>query len=445
MKKLLLTLTALFTLSFAQASHFAGGYITAVCNDDPNTSQVEYLLSATVAFDHGGAPAPSTLSIQYPGGPAALNQVSNYFVTVGSYTVNIIRYEKVVSLQPNTQYNFEYSICCRPAGIVNLTGQPSIYINTTLNTGASCNSTPVLLTPVALNWPRAVYWNTTFTSFDFDGDSLVYALDTPMSSANQQVPGYFEPHIPNGSPSIDPNTGLFTYGVDTSGFIQMRTSVAAYDASGTNNSTVNIEFTIGTNMANSNFPGFMNLQVDVNVGQADEFTFDVAKNDTLTFVASADSSVNANVYYPSFVDQNQVFVDVQQMKHTAVTAVDFSWFPTQADAGMEFPVVVRFESEGFSKDYTFTAKSQNSVGLMELDELNATLYPNPVSDRIHLEFDGDVKSVSIMTTSGQIVDGRQVDSGTQELDMPISLESGVYFIQLHGADGGVKTLPMIVK
>lgn len=443
MKKTLLALGALALSTLAaDASHLKGGLITATCADDPNTSDVEYQVDGILLRDITGAAAPQNMNVTLSSGSTeSLAPQGSYMIPYGSGVLEVHVYSSIIALPANAVVDIVYSSCCRPSSIANIPGSPSLYFNSVVNTNAGCNSTPNFLTPPVSVWPDQTPWASSFAAYDLDGDSLVYTLETPMDGPNNNISGYtMPPSMAGGAPTLDASTGVFTYTADGQGLYGLAYVVEAYDANGTMTGSVRLDGVIGVILPPAgNLISVTPPSTVVN----GVFTFASGANDTLVLNATSDSSLTASVYFPPYVDSNEVYVNVDVYKIGTTAEVSFAWDPAVYD-GTEFPVVVRFESETFAQDYTFMAKSQSSIGVEEV-EIDWAIYPNPASDALNIRSEVPFTGIRVIDVNGREMMVQNTDAPVNEMNVGLQLAPSVYFLQLTDENGNVHTESLIVK
>ncbi|NVK04497.1 MAG: T9SS type A sorting domain-containing protein [Flavobacteriia bacterium] len=447
MKKALLTLTALLGLSvMASASHMMGGYIAATCADDPNTTPLEYKVQAYLIYDLAGIAYPQQITVSDGnGGTETLLQVSATTIQLGTYTADVVLYEATVDLMANTTYDFSYSTCCRSQAFQNINGSAAIYFNTMISTGSSCNSSPSMLTPLALTWPQNLPWFSAFTTVDPDWDFLFYELDELQDAAGSSIPYDTTAYGANGWPALDSVTGIFTMTAPNLGFYGIGFVIHAVDGSGQVTSTTRVDFPIGVlpppSSAGSNF-----IQIGVPAAVTNGYAnFNVSAPDTIYSGCYSDSSVSAQVFYPNSVDSNEVYIDIQSQKHAGSATVEFSWAPTVSGSIDEFPVVIRYESEGWSKDYVFMARKNNDVGTEELEVNALKLYPNPSTGSFTLEFEAGARNLRVLDLQGRAIASESIDANSTSISKDLDLESGVYFVEVEFANGSVAVQALVIE
>lgn len=426
-----------------------GGYIAAICDDDPNTSTVEYKLQAYLIYDLGGVQYPNAVNLQEAQGQTfQLTQASATTIQLGTYNADVVLYESTVALNANTMYDIGYSTCCRSGAFVNLGNAMSstMYFNTVFFTGAGCNSTPAMLAPLALNWPQNVPWFTSFAAVDLDWDFLFYDFDTIQTAPGMSLAYDTTAYDTIGRPALDSLAGVFTMLAPNTGFYGFGFVIYALDASGQLTSATRVDFPIGVVPPPASAGGGNFIQIGVPSTVLNSVaTFNVSNPDTLYMGAYSDSSVSAHVFYPASVDSNEVYVDIQSLKQAGSATVEFSWAPTTAGGVSEFPVVVRYESEGWEKDYVFIARKNNDVGVGEFEETSLTLYPNPSEGAFTLEFEEGANEMKVHDLQGRLVASTSIDPNSTVVTSQLELESGIYFVSVEFENGSVAVQALIVE
>ena len=78
------------------------------------------------------------------------------------------------------------------------------------------------------------------------------------------------------------------------------------------------------------------------------------------------------------------------------------------------------------------------VGIDELDGSDINIYPNPANDFVNLEFGNEVKTITIMNFTGQIVYTNENVSTQKILRINTStFEAGIYIVQIETSNGMV--------
>lgn len=456
MKKLLLSLVALTMSTGLWASHLLGGQISVQCADDTSTSLLEYQATLVLLRDASGIPLGTTQSVTYssPGTASAyasLQQVLTFTLPfTGSRSVEVHVFQGMLQLQQNNMYTFEWGECCRPMGINNIpnSGGVSMHYMAQLNT-ANCNSTPFFLLPPVLLWPDGIPWIGAAPALDTDGDSLYYNLDVPYEqtqSGGMPVAGYtLPPSMPGGAPTLHPNLGVFSYTADGQGSYSLVYEVEAYDngqMTGMIRREVYIDvvpFGPGGSFAVSPAVGITGGAYNWTAGVSDTLVFEGMSSNT-------QADIQAQYFVPDYVDTSDIHFSFSQFKNASNTEAKFSWSPALSDVGMEFPVVIRFEYDGFVWDETFRASaSASSIGLEEADRADIRVFPNPAVDQFSVVTDRPMRDMQIVHSSGKVVRSVDLSSVSGEWTGSTPETKGVYFIRFTDREGNTWTESLIVR
>ena len=182
MKKLLLLIVLILTMSQTQATHLMGGQMTS-----QNVGGLYYQITLTLYRDSLGVPMGTTQGITYTDSTGNFVIATHYVTYDPLLTVNIGNgVERYVFTDTITfpfvgKFKAWTSNCCRNAAILNLPNPASneMYLDVDI-TADSSNSSPVFLnepiTVAQLNQPFS--YNP--LPYDVDGDSLSWQLDVPM-------------------------------------------------------------------------------------------------------------------------------------------------------------------------------------------------------------------------------------------------------------------------
>ena len=79
--------------------------------------------------------------------------------------------------------------------------------------------------------------------------------------------------------------------------------------------------------------------------------------------------------------------------------------------------------------------SNHSVAIIEAEQLDYSMYPNPANTSVNLKFEkaANQTRVGVFSASMQLIDEIDVASGTTELSISIEhLSRGVYFVSFNG-------------
>jgi hypothetical protein len=98
-------------------------------------------------------------------------------------------YADTINLSPCSNWKISFSECCRNGAPINVTSpsSSSFYIESTLNNSFSENSSPVFSYQPLMVIPYTAPICINNTSYDYDGDSIVYSLVAPSFTTNQSA------------------------------------------------------------------------------------------------------------------------------------------------------------------------------------------------------------------------------------------------------------------
>ena len=224
MKKLLFLLLIVgISYSSSKATHLMGSELTAelISGDD-------YLVTLTVYRDTLGIPMSlhQTLNVDSMG-TAYGTYVMDFDSTTGQlimgpYGIEMYTFTDTITLPGPASYSISWLYCCRNGAILNCANPlgESMMLKTTVATYGSTgsNSTPVFLAPPVAFVSHNMPWQYNPLPFDADGDSLVWAIDTPKTSGYNNVNGWVTPSADSLNPySVDPVTGEVSWTPDMLG------------------------------------------------------------------------------------------------------------------------------------------------------------------------------------------------------------------------------------
>jgi uncharacterized repeat protein (TIGR02059 family) len=84
-------------------------------------------------------------------------------------------------------------------------------------------------------------------------------------------------------------------------------------------------------------------------------------------------------------------------------------------------------------EMAYESSQTDTLSTTSLEERIITIYPNPASNYINVSFNEPLlvnNIIRIFNISGKIVLEEKLDSGTQDLQIPINLKPGVYIVQV---------------
>lgn len=375
----------LFLPNTAQASHALGGDITYECvgpntynvilsfyrdceGITPSTTQILYYESVSCGLSGQITLTQSTGCVNAGTGQGGGTQVQSGLcgssgVTTscagGSFPgVQIYTYCATLTLPAACpDWVISYSECCRNSAITNLSGASSYdqYIEATINnstavTASGCNSSPIFTNEPSGLFCAGFQYCYNHGVVDFDGDSLVFTLITPLDDSNNPIPyasGYSvnQPMlVAPGSFTFDPATGNMCFeptqqqaavitvqvdeyrninGVPTLVGTTMRDVqfqvLASSNCSGGQPSSPAVGSPTGAGIIDS---------VSVQMCPGNVVTFDVTSTDPNGNLLTMTSNVSSAIPGATFT--------VNPNGTDTFTVGTFTWAPGQGDAGLNF-------------------------------------------------------------------------------------------------------------
>lgn len=190
----------------AQASHLAGAELSYTC-----LGNNRYQVTLKLYQDCNGINLPNSINLGITGSGTCSGFLPSVLVTLGS-TVEVptvcesqmsqtncnsgsfpgfkeLTYTGVLDLSiypTGCTWTLSYSNCCRNGSITNLSSpsSQSLYIETALLDGSiTCNSSPSFANMPIFMTCDSINYNLSNSVIEADGDSIVYSLAAPLSSA----------------------------------------------------------------------------------------------------------------------------------------------------------------------------------------------------------------------------------------------------------------------
>lgn len=136
---------------------------------------------------------------------------------------------------------------------------------------------------------------------------------------------------------------------------------------------------------------------------------------------------------------------------TCVKRVDFTGsspvvmdLPTVAGTVYYINVGDRGNTDTVEDVFTITIEKVTSLGILEVNDKKETIevYPNPFKDILNIVKPYNVKSVSILDSSGRLM--KTIDNPSSELQLR-DLKQGMYFVVLNMKDGSKQTVKAIKR
>lgn len=350
-KQLLLIVLSLFSYG-AFATHMLGGELTW-----KKTANGQYIFELRLYKDCGAGTAGfgPTQTITGPNGTITLNLVSQVDISpicigagqiscgvsmsgMGAVEMHTYRNSTPISLQgtpPAAGWDFVHMTCCRPTSIVNMTGAGSsqYYIKSTMYPGASASSPYFTVTPTQILTPGNNTYSVRAESAD-PQDSVYHTLVGARVSASaigNYAAGFSgaspfpssSSNAANGSLSIDGNSGLISYDIQTAtnGLYVISVDVEQW-RNGVLIGRVNREFSViyySPSSSNDAPDTYIDTAMFGQVNQLSDYAYKayVTVGDTLNFKISAS---DFGIDPVTFQAQNISF-------HAQGSSLDTSWSP----------------------------------------------------------------------------------------------------------------------
>lgn len=337
-KQLLLIVLSLFSYG-AFATHMLGGELTW-----EKTANGQFIFELRLYKDCGVGTAGfgTTQSITGPNGTISLSLVSQLDISptcigagqllcgssssgMGAVEMHTFRNTVPVTLQgtpPAAGWDFVHTTCCRPTTLVNLSGPGSTnyYIKSTMYPGASASSPYFTVAPTQMLTPGNHTYSVRAES-DNPQDSIFHTLVgvRVSASSNGSYQTGFSGTSPfpnsatnaaNGAVSIDGNSGLISYDIQTAtnGMYALGVDVEQW-RNGVLISRVNREFSVIYNGSSTNSQPYTYIDTSAysRVQQISNYAYKayVTVGDTLNFVVSAsDFDLDPNTFLPQNISFN---------------------------------------------------------------------------------------------------------------------------------------------
>ena len=90
-----------------------------------------------------------------------------------------------------------------------------------------------------------------------------------------------------------------------------------------------------------------------------------------------------------------------------------------------------------------TLDEESSVDEMSILELS--IYPNPSNGLLNISSSVDVDNIQLLDVAGRVVFQTTINSKQAQVDIPSSVENGVYFLKLSGKNGITQTKKLVLK
>lgn len=443
-KNLLVIACLLFSSASSFATHLMGGQITA-----RNLGGLTYEVTLTAYRDTLGIPMYLTTLFHYTetGGTWALDKTIN--LSAPAYFgngVEVYTYTDTITLPASGSYDVWYEDCCRNCALLNMTSPcaESFHLQCTFMAD-STNSSPVFLNPPIPVAQENVAFNYNPLPFDADGDSIVWALDTPLTSGSAYVTGYTVPSSDTSMPfTMNPATGEISFLPNLLGHHEVSVLVTEYRGGvviGQIRRDMQIIVIPSINLppivtGNSNI--FPYSGKSFNIPQSSAFTLTVTATDN----DNGSVSINAHGEPFQFAANPASFSVINSTGYSTATV---NWTPTLSQARvlpyiMALRVQESFGGYTFENDITYQLRvGPSAVSVIENIKADAisNIYPNPSRGNFAVEL--NMKNAGTVTLRVQNLVGQQmavissvnVNAGVNLIDVNnLRLENGKYFVSI---------------
>ena len=446
MKKLLLTLIlGLGLTNYASASHMMGGQITV-----EHVSGMDYRVVYTAYRDMTGIPIAQVASISFVDSVSGTSFIVpihyDSLVTVLVPGVEEYVYDSIVTFPNAGTWYISYEECCRNAAILNMSSPASeshhFYSIVLID---STNSTPVFLNPPIVMAQENVPFYYNPLPFDFDGDSIAWSLDVPLSSNGVPVAGYVLPSSDSLVPfNMDPLTGEITFLPNLLGHFQVSVRVKEY-RNGVQIGEITRDMQLIV-VQSLNVPAV--LMISSNSAPFNGKTYTIAPNAAFSMTVSIFDQDNQGLTLAGrgeafSLASNPAMLSVVNGASSATATV--SWSPNSTQARTAPYVIGLRVSENFGN---MVFQSDVSVSLrvgVEVTGVNEnsndaqlSVSPNPAADQFNIQFVS--KSNSDVTVDVMTIDGKsaaqfvntEIAAGLNVIQVNnLHLAKGIYIVRLN--------------
>lgn len=419
--------------------------------------------------------APSSMSLTMPmdsNSSGFLIQGVQYGVEIYNYSSDVGLLDSIFAANGNGRYRFYTNECCRNNAIQNLTVKTDMIIHCEYTyDNMSTNQSPRYLAIPIFFGPINNAWVYNPLPFDPDADSLAWAIDTPVCSANSSTGAYIycggystPPAATSGPFTLNPVTGQLDWtpsmlgnfvasfivteyrnGIEIGNSIRDMQYIVVPDSN--NNGPVAMpEFipVTGYGVGNQNSSSSFNYQYYY-PGSPMTFTvgaMDQNNNDVLSMSAFSNLLNNNN--------SNAAFSYMPTGNGNIVNGT-FTWTPP-ANETRDQTVVIRASDGNFSKDFTIVLKkfeAPTAINDMDTKQMDITVYPNPAKANSDISFkvvsQESMKDIQlrIVDLTGKIVatqEMKTISAGVSSIQLNQNLQAGFYLAQFIDAKENKKQL-----
>ncbi|MBK9638646.1 MAG: T9SS type A sorting domain-containing protein [Bacteroidetes bacterium] len=446
MKKLLLTLIlGLGLTNFASASHMMGGQITV-----EHISGMDYRVVYTAYRDMTGIPIAQVASISFVDSVSGTSFIVpihyDTLVTVLVPGVEEYVYDTVVTFPNAGSWYISYEECCRNAAILNMTnpsGESHHFYSIVLID--STNSTPVFLNPPIVMAQENVPFYYNPLPFDFDGDSIAWSLDVPLSSNGVPVAGYVLPSSDSLVPfNMDPITGEITFLPNMLGHFQVSVRVKEY-RNGVQIGEITRDMQLIV-VQSLNVPAV--LMISSNSAPFNGKSYTIAPNASFSMNVTIFDQDNQGLILAGrgeafSLTSNPAMLSVVNGVSSATATI--SWTPNSTQARTAPYVIGLRVSENygnmvFQSDVSVSLRVGLGVtGINEnSNDAQLSLSPNPAADQFNIQFvsksNSDV-AIDVMTIDGKSTAqfiNTEIAAGLNVIQVNnLHLAKGIYIVRLN--------------
>ncbi len=485
MKKLSLLLCFLLCAFASQATHLMGGDITVY----RDSATQKYFVKVVHYRDTIGIPAAAQLTcklVQWlPASNVWGNQI-NFNIDLdpaasGSalpsfpYGVEVYTYRDslpTITLQPGSKYLLTVEHCCRNGAIMNtsapLTESMVLYTNFQMP-ATGTNTSPQFLAMPIVYLPVNTAWTYNPLPYDVDGDSITWAIDTPVNMLApgpgpngllyDYVAGYTAPYAaPSGPFSINGTTGQVSWMPNTQGNFVASFAITEWKAGVAVGKVIrDMQYVVVDSLAPTPQFSFVTstpyqwdaaggyAYVYYTPGQPLQFKIKGSDNGSAQMMMECLSSLFLRTPAPTFAAA--LTGAGNQIEGT------LNWTPLATDAANK-TVVFRLKNGVFTKDFTLLLKKNPapaSVASAAAGVEEFRVFPNPAGREISVSLYNEKPqaiSVEVVDLTGKTVATLfrgTLQKGQWSMTEPLRCAPGFYLVQVHGEGGLLMTEKVVVK
>jgi Secretion system C-terminal sorting domain len=456
MKKLLLMAGLVVSSLGSFATHMMGGQVTS-----RNIGGLTYEITLTAYRDTLGVPIGNLANfnfIEIGGTWTANHSVPKIGPIIFGNGVEEYHYIDTITFPNGGNFDMSYSECCRNCAILNMTTPcgESFHLHNTLWVDPT-NSSPVFLNPPITIAQLNVPFNYNPMPFDADGDSIVWSVDTPLTSATAYVDGYVVPSADSLSPfTMNPLTGEVSFLPNLQGYFAASFLVSEF-RNGLKIGEIRRDMQIIVvpsfnvppviSATSNNFP-YSGKNYTIAPGSSFNLSVSVydADGQNLSIVAAGE---------PVLLATNPAVVNITS--GTGSSSATINWTPDASQARI-LPYILALRigetyfANTFSSDITFSLRVGNFAGIENAsNEVVKGIYPNPSNGNFTVEMYSDkTQSVNLNITNlmGQQIKviPQVLNSGVNLLNVEnLNLPNGTYMLNIVSRGSIIETITFEIK